>query len=95
MSEETKIELLTRVHQAESEQRRLSVDETLLRKEFAESGELQAEFSGVDAFIALRKREIAEEQRTVDRSYQRQIKDARREERSCERTLSASIRGGI
>jgi len=80
MSEE-KTKLLTRVHRAESEQRRLSVDEALLRKEFAESGELQAEFSGVDAFIALRRREIVEEQRTADRSYQRQVKDVGREER--------------
>jgi len=79
MSEETKTELLTRVHRAESEQRRLSADEALLRKEFAESGELQAEFSGVDAFIALRKREAAKEQRRADKDHHRKMKTARRE----------------
>ena len=83
MSEENKTELLSRVHRAESERRRLSVDEAFLRKEFSESAELPAEFSGVDAFIALKKCECHKEQRAADRAFRQQMKVAGRKERSC------------
>ena len=81
MSEENKTQLLTRVHRAESEQRRLSVDETLLRREFSESPDLQAEFrmGGVDSFIALKKHEASKEQQAADRTFRQQMKAARRE----------------
>lgn len=66
------------IDQAESKGRELRTDENLLRQEFADSPDLQAEFrmGGVEAFIVLRKREASEQQREADQAEKRRRKES-------------------